>query len=45
MRPLCIFLPKRSVYRRDLHENKYIFLIKDDELVEKYNEILQKNLK
>ena len=32
-----------SAYRRDLDENKYIpFLIKDDELLEKYNEIWKK---
>ena len=30
-------------YRRDFDESKYIyFLIKDDELLEKYNEIWQK---
>ena len=30
-------------YRRDLHETKYIsFLIKDNELLEKYNEISKK---
>ena len=29
-----------SAYRRDFDETKYIgFLIKDDELLEKYNEI------
>ena len=38
--PLCIFLPKLSACRRDFDETKYIsFLIKDDELLEKYNEI------
>ena len=38
MRPVCIFLPKLSVYRRDFDETKYIsFLIKYDELLEKYN--------
>ena len=32
-----------SACRRDFHETKYIsFLIKDDELLEKYNEIWQK---
>ena len=42
-RPLCIFLPKISAYRRDFDETKYIcFLIKDDELLEKYNEIWEK---
>ena len=37
---LCIFLPKMTVYRKDFDETKYIsFLIKDNELLEKYNEI------
>ena len=32
-----------SVYRRDFDETKYMsFLIKDDELLEKYNEIWEK---
>ena len=40
VRPLCVFLPKMSVYRRDFDETKYVpFLIKDDKLLEKYNEI------
>ena len=31
-------MPKMSAYRRDFDETKYIsFLIKDDELLEKYN--------
>ena len=43
MRPLCIILLKMGVYRRDFDETKYIsFLIKDDELLEKYNEIWDK---
>ena len=43
-RPLCIFLPKMSAYRRDFDETKYMsFLIKDDELLEKYNEIWEKS--
>ena len=50
--PLSIFLPKMSVCRRDFEETKYMyFLIKDDELLEKYNKfgkklelILNKNL-
>ena len=43
IRPLCIFLPKMSAYRRDFDETKYMsFLIKDDELLEKYNEIWEK---
>ena len=37
-----IFLPKMSAYRRDFDETKYMsFLIKDDELLEKYSEILK----
>ena len=31
-----------SVYRRDFNETKYIVLIKDNELLEKYNEIWEK---
>ena len=32
-----------SAYRKDLDETKYLsFLIKDDELLEKYNEIWEK---
>ena len=39
-RPLCIFLPKISAYWKDFDETKYTsFLINDDELLEKYNEI------
>ena len=37
------FLLKMSVYRRNFDETKYMsFLIKDDELLEKYNEICEK---
>ena len=37
---LCAHLPKISAYRRDFDETKYMsFLIKDDEFLEKYNEI------
>ena len=37
---LCIKLPKMTAYRRDFHETKYMsFLTKDNELLEKYNEI------
>ena len=44
-RPLCIFLPKMTAYRKDFDETKYIsFLIKDDELLKKYNKIW-KNVK
>ena len=40
IRPLWIFLPNMSAYRKDFDETTYIyFLIKDDELLEKYNEI------
>ena len=35
--PSCIFLPKMSAYRKNFDETKYVsFLIKDDELLEKY---------
>ena len=38
--PLCISLSKISAYRRDFDETKNMsLLIKDDELLEKYNEI------
>ena len=43
VRPLCIFLPKTSAFRRDFDETKYTsLLIKDDELFEKYNQIREK---
>ena len=43
IRPLCIFLPKMSAYRKDFDETKYMsFLIKDDELLEKYYAIWEK---
>ena len=39
VRPLWIFLRKMSAYRKDFDETKCMsFLIKDDELLEKYNE-------
>ena len=46
-RPLCVMLPKMSLMKllnlRDFNETKYIsFLIKNDELLEKYNEIWDK---
>ena len=48
-RPLCIFLPKRSAHRGDFDKTKYIsFLIKNDELLQKYNwiwEIIKNSLK
>ena len=38
--PLCIFFPKMRASRRDFDKTKYLsFLIKDDELLEKYNEV------
>ena len=43
IRPLCIFLPKMNAYRKDFDETKYMsFLIKDDELLKKYNKIWKK---
>ena len=43
IRPLCIFLPKMSAYRRDFDKTKCMsFLIKDGKLLEKYNEIWKK---
>ena len=43
IRPLCIFLPKMTAYRQDFDQAKFMsFLIKDDELLEKYNEIWKK---
>ena len=43
IRPLCIFLPKMSPYRKDFDETKYMsFLIKGNELLEKYNEVWEK---
>ena len=43
IRPLCILLLKMCAYRKDFDETKYMsFLIKDDELLEKYNEIWEK---
>ena len=36
----AIFLTKMSAYRKDFDETKYVSsLIKDDELLEKYNKI------
>ena len=43
IKPLCIFLPKMSAYRKDFDETEHMsFLIKDDELLGKYNEIWKK---
>ena len=40
VRPLCILLTKMSAYRKGFNKTKYMsFFIKDDELLEKYNEI------
>ena len=37
-------LPKMSVYRRDFYKTKYMsFSIKNDELLEKYNEIFEQS--
>ena len=43
-RPLCAMLPKINAYRKHFDETKYMlfFLIKNDELIEKYNEIWNK---
>ena len=44
IRPLSIFLPKISGYRKDFDETKYIsFLVKI--LLVKYNEICEKKVK
>ena len=43
IRPLRIFFPKMSAYRKDFDETKYIyFLIKGDELLEKDHKICKK---
>ena len=43
IRSLCIFLPKMSSYRTDFHKTKYMsFLIKDEELLKKHNEIWER---
>ena len=43
MKPLCIMLPNICGYGKKINETKYIsFLIKDDELLEKYNKIWDK---
>ena len=42
-RPLCIFILKMSAHKRDFDETKYVsFLIKDHELLEKFNELWEK---
>ena len=41
--PLCILLPKMSAYRKIFDKTKYMFFfIKDVELIEGCNEILDK---
>ena len=43
MKPLCMFLPKMSAYRKDFNETKCMsFLTKDDKLLERYNKIWEK---
>ena len=43
IKPLCIFLSNMSAYRKNFDETKYIsFSIKDNELLEKYNEVWEK---
>ena len=43
IRPLFVFLPKMSQYRRDFDKTKCMsFLIKDEKLSEKYNKIWKK---
>ena len=43
VRPLCIILPKTSRYIKKYKKTKSMsFLIKDDELLEKYNKIWDK---
>ena len=43
VRPLCLMLPKMSAYRRDFDETPYLlFLIRNNEMLEKYNGIWDK---
>ena len=43
IKPLCVFLPKMTAYRKDFDETKYISVLrKDNELLEKCNEIWDK---
>ena len=43
VKPLCIMLPKMSGYTKSFNETKYMsILIKEDELLEKYNKIWYK---
>ena len=44
IRPVCIFLPKMNAYRKYFDKTKCMsFLIKDENLLEKYNEIWKKS--
>ena len=44
VRPFCIVLPKMSAYKKDFDKTKCMsFLIKDENLLEKYNEIWKKS--
>ena len=43
MRLLCIFRPKMSIYKRDFDKTRCMYYsIKDEILLEKYNEIWEK---
>ena len=43
IKPSCVFLRKMTAYRKDFDKTKYVsLLIKDDRLLEKYNEIWDK---
>ena len=43
VKPLSLMLPKMGGYTKFFNETKYMsFLIKDDQLLEKYNKILDK---
>ena len=44
IRPLCIFLPKMNAYRRGFDRTKCMpFLVIEEKLFEKYNEIWKKS--
>ena len=43
IKPSCVFPPKMTAYRKDFDETKYISVLrKDNELLEKFNEIWDK---
>ena len=43
IRPLCIFRPKISIYKRDFDETKCMyFFIKDEKTFDKYNKVWEK---